>query len=75
MHVLERSLSKAVLVRDVVNAVDDVERVHTCGIDIHGDGGSLGGVLDELEVEVSATRGGRGLRALEGDGVVTTVPK
>ena len=75
MHVLERSLSEAVLVRDIVDAVDYVERVHACGINVYCDGGSLGGVLDELEVEVSAARRGRGLRALESDSVVTTMPK
>lgn len=70
--VLERSLRKTILVVDVVDAVYDVERVHARSVDVDSDGRGLCRVLDELKVEIGAGFGrGRGLRALEGDSVVS----
>lgn len=59
-YVLEGSLGETIAVRDIVDRVHDVERIHACSVDVHGGGGSLRGDLHVLEVKVCAGLRGSG---------------
>lgn len=68
---VERRLREAVDVRNVVHAVDDVERVRACGVDVDLDPRVLVRVLHKDEVQAARRLRGRvSLGALESNRII-----
>lgn len=69
---VEGGLGETVLVRDVVDGVDDVERVGTRSVQVDCNAGFSGGVVLIYELSVAGLRGRVGLGILESYHVVAS---